>query len=92
MSKPLSAASVALSLSLLKDLPAADDGTAAGMYVRSPSGGFANNAHHAQEVMNGSNNDAFLAYRAFWWYLLGQGQLKTGTANSDSRARNSAGR
>src|SRR5439155_4491700 len=46
----------------------------------------ANNAHHAQEVMNGSQNDALLQYRAFWWFVLNQGQLATGTANSDSHS------
>lgn len=77
----------ALGLNLKKDLPDADDGTSAGMYVRTPTaGGHANNAHHAQEVMNGSQNDALLPYRAFWWYTLNQGQLKTGTANSDSHS------
>ncbi|MHB8872723.1 MAG: CehA/McbA family metallohydrolase [Myxococcaceae bacterium] len=76
----------ALALNTLQDLPADDDGTAAGMYVRAPKAGLPrNNSHDAQEVMNGSQGDALLAYRAFWWFTLGQkGQLKTGTANSDS--------
>ncbi|MFZ5469339.1 MAG: CehA/McbA family metallohydrolase [Myxococcota bacterium] len=74
----------ALGLNLLEDLPSGDDGTRGGMYVRSPKGGMKNNDHHAQEVMNGSQNDLFLPYRAFWWYTLNQGQLRTGTANSDS--------
>lgn len=76
----------ALSLSLLQDLPKSDDGTSAGIYVRSPKGGYRNNQHDAQEVMNGSNNDALMAYRAFWFYTLNQGELKTGTANSDSHS------
>ncbi len=75
----------ALGLNTKQNLPASDDGTAAGMYVRSP-GQAANNSHHAQEVMNGTRNDSLLAYRAFWFYLLSQGQLKAGTANSDSHA------
>ena len=76
----------ALSLSLLVDLPDADDGTAEGMYVRTPSGGHANDSHHAQEVMNGSINEQLLQYRAFWFYTLNQGRPKTGTANSDSHS------
>lgn len=74
----------ALGLNLLQDLPAADDGTVGGMYIRSPKGGHRNNDHHTQEVMNGTQNDIFLQYRAFWFYSLNQGQLRTGTANSDS--------
>jgi hypothetical protein len=76
----------ALALDTRKDLPARDDGTAAGMYVRTPNGGFANNGHHAQEVMNGTQNDKLLPYRAFWFYVLNQGQLAAGTANSDSHS------
>jgi hypothetical protein len=76
----------ALALNTLKNLPARDDGTNAGMYVRSPKGGFTNNGQHAQEVMNGTQNDMLLPYRAFWFYGLGQGQLVTGTANSDSHS------
>lgn len=76
----------ALSLDLRKDLPASDDNTAAGMYVRAKGTTHKNNDHHAQEVMNGSQNDAYVQYRAFWWYSLNQGQLKTGTANSDSHS------
>lgn len=74
----------ALSLNTLRNLPSSDDGTAGGMYVRAPKGGYRNNGHHAQEVMNGSQNEALLPYRAFWFFTLSQGQLKTGTANSDS--------
>jgi hypothetical protein len=73
----------ALGLSTLTDLPKQDDGTAAGIYVRA-KGKAANNAHHAQEVMNGTENDLLPAYRAYWFYTLSQGQLATGTANSDS--------
>ncbi|MBI3184857.1 MAG: CehA/McbA family metallohydrolase [Myxococcales bacterium] len=76
----------ALGLNTLEDLPQSDNGTAAGMYVRAPKGGSRNDAHHAQEVMNGSQNDALLPYRAFWFFTLNQGQLKTGTANSDSHS------
>ncbi|MGZ3460548.1 MAG: CehA/McbA family metallohydrolase, partial [Archangium sp.] len=74
----------ALALNTLKNLPAKDDGTSGGMYVRSPKGGYANNGQNAQEVMNGTQNDMLLPYRAFWFYTLNQGQLVAGTANSDS--------
>jgi len=76
----------ALSLDMRKDLPASDDNTSAGMYVRAKGSTHKNNDHHAQEVMNGSQNDALLQYRAFWFYSLNQGQLRTGTANSDSHS------
>lgn len=76
----------ALSLSTLADLPDHDDGTSAGMYVRAPKGGHRNNDHDAQEVMNGSGNEQLAQYRAFWFFTLNQGQLKTGTANSDSHS------
>ncbi len=79
----------ALSLDMTKNLPAQDDGSAMGMMVRVPKTGgatFANDAHHAQEVMNGSSNAQYLQYRAFWFYMLNQGKLRTGTANSDSHS------
>ncbi len=77
----------AIFLDLREDLPAADDGSRQAVFVRQPAGAsFANDAHHAQEVMNGSDNGLFLQYRAFWHYTLGQGRLKTGTANSDSHS------
>jgi hypothetical protein len=77
----------ALSMDLRRDLPTADDGSSLGIYVRTPSGAsFANDGHHAQEVMNGSDNSLFLQYRAFWWYVLNQGRRKVGTANSDSHS------
>jgi hypothetical protein len=52
--------------------------------VRAPKGGARNNAHHAQEVMNGTQNDGLPQHRAIWFWTLNVGQLKTGTANSDS--------
>lgn len=83
----------AVFMDLTKELPASDDGTdGRGVYVRKPkkangeTARFANDAHHAQEVMNGSQNDALLQYRHFWFYLLNQGRPRTGTANSDSHS------
>lgn len=43
-----------------------------------------NAAYDTQEVMNGTDNDHFLTYRAFWFYLLNRGIVRAGTANSDS--------
>lgn len=43
-----------------------------------------NAGYDTQEVMNGTDNDHFLTYRAFWFYLLNQGIVRAGTANSDS--------
>lgn len=47
---------------------------------------FANDAYHTQEVMNGTNNGQFEQYRAVWHYLLNEGIVKAGTANSDSHS------
>lgn len=76
----------AIGMNILRDLPAEDDGTANGMYVRQPGRGHRNNDHVTQEVMNGGRNDQLLAYRQLWFWGLNQGQLKTGTANSDSHS------
>jgi len=75
----------AIALDLRKNLPSTDDGTNQGVYVRA-KGQLHNNDHHAQEVMNGTQNETYLEFRAFWFYTLNQGQLKTGTANSDSHS------
>ncbi len=77
----------AILMDLRKDLPSGDDGTRMGVFVRTPAGAsFANDGHHAQEVMNGSENGLFLQYRKFWHYTLSQGRRSTGTANSDSHS------
>ena len=77
----------AIFLDTTKDLPASDDGTNMGVYVRTPQDAlYANDGHHAQEVINGSDSTLYLQYRAFWFYVLNQGRLKAGTANSDSHS------
>ncbi|HVE87831.1 MAG TPA: CehA/McbA family metallohydrolase [Myxococcales bacterium] len=77
----------AIKLDARQNLPAEDDGTNNGVYVRRPQGSaFRNDDHISQEVMNGSENAQLLEYRAFWWYTLNQGQMKVGTANSDSHS------
>lgn len=61
------------------------DGSAASLFLRTPPGAsFSNADYHAQEVMNGTNNRGFLLHRALWFYLLNEGIVRTGTANSDS--------
>lgn len=86
----------ALGLNLLRALPDADDGSSAAIFGRVPQCGpgeyiapcetvrTRNDAFHLQEVMNGTENGSFLGHRAFWFYLLNQGILRGGTANSDS--------
>lgn len=55
------------------------------LYSATPEGArFANDAYHAQEVMNGTANQQFEQYRAIWHYMLNEGSVKAGTANSDS--------
>ncbi|MEW5739170.1 MAG: CehA/McbA family metallohydrolase [Myxococcota bacterium] len=79
----------AIFLDTTKDLPATDDGsgTGANVYIRTPANAsYANDGHHAQEVINGSDSSLHLQYRAFWFYVLNQGRLKAGTANSDSHS------
>jgi hypothetical protein len=68
-------------------LPGADDGSLAWLFdFTPPESDFGNADYHAQEVMNGSNNGNWQQYRAFWFWLLNQGMLKAGTANSDSHS------
>jgi hypothetical protein len=75
----------ALELNITQPLPARDDGTTRGMFMRTPPGAtIPNDAYHAQEVMNGSQNRFHLPYRALWFWMLDQGRPRAGTANSDS--------
>ncbi len=68
-------------------LPTRDDGSGPALFLRTPPGARHSNAdYHAQEVMNGSNNAAFLQYRRIWHYLLDEGVVRAGTANSDSHS------
>lgn len=63
----------------------AEPGTKAGVFHRVPTDSkFRNSDFHAQEVMNGTENDRYLQYRSLWFALLNQGVLRAGTANSDS--------
>jgi hypothetical protein len=68
-----------------RNLPTQDDGSADGIWVRTPAGAnYPNNDFDAEEVMNGTDNAQYQQYRALWFYLNNQGELHTGTANADS--------
>lgn len=47
---------------------------------------YSNDEYDVQEVMNGTKNEALIQYRSFWHYLLNQGIVRGGTANSDSHS------
>jgi len=80
----------AIELDLTRDLPVTDDGTPMSLFHHRPlkqdgtPSEFANDDYDVQEVMNGTDNLSFLQYRAVWFYLLNQGVVRGGTANSDS--------
>lgn len=61
------------------------DGTPNAVFTRTPEGAaFSNHDYNVQEVMNGSANAIFQQYRAVWHWVLNEGLLRGGTANSDS--------
>src|SRR5207302_9614338 len=78
----------AIKMDLRQNLPASDTGKdGLGVWMRTPKNAVhSNHDYDSQEVMNGSLNDTLLQYRAFWFYLLNQGQLRAGTASSDSHS------
>jgi hypothetical protein len=77
----------AIGLDTTLPLPRTDDGSGPALFLRTPPGARHSNAdYHAQEVMNGTNNAAFLQYRRIWHYLLNEGVPRAGTANSDSHS------
>jgi hypothetical protein len=68
-------------------LPSGFDDTEVSLFGRTPPGAqFANSDFDTQEVMNGTNNGLYLQYRAFWFWLLDQGIIRAGMANSDSHS------
>jgi hypothetical protein len=74
-----------VSLDLTKPIPKSYDGSGPSLFLRRPPGTpFANGDYDTEEVMNGTDNDHFLPFRAMWFYLLDQGIVHAGTANSDS--------
>ena len=72
---------------LTEPLPSQFDGTELSLFGRTPPGAeFANSDYDTQEVMNGTNNGNYLMYRAFWHWLLDQGIVRAGMANSDTHS------
>jgi hypothetical protein len=58
-----------------------------GLYFHKAEGArYSNDAYDVQEVMNGTTNENLIQYRSFWHYLLDQGIVRGGTANSDSHS------
>ena len=77
----------ALGVDLEEPLPEERDDDGPSLFLSTPpESRYTNADHHVQEVMNGTSNEAFPAYRAFWFYLLDQGVFRGGTANSDSHS------
>ncbi len=77
----------ALAMDLTQPLPTTYDGSGASLFrSTAPGASTPNDAYHVQEVMNGSANKVWLAYRAVWFYLLEQGVVRGGTANSDTHS------
>lgn len=84
----------AVGLDATQPLPREFDGTGQGMFHRRPEGSrFRNSDYHVQEVMSGTDHERYIAYRAFWFYLLNQGVIRGGTSNSDAHglSRNMVG-
>lgn len=76
-----SAAGVKVNQPLVKEF----DGSGQSLILHQPKGAsYSNDDYHVQEVMNGTNNGVYLGYRTYWHYLLNEGVVKGGTANSDS--------
>ncbi|MFZ5478598.1 MAG: CehA/McbA family metallohydrolase [Myxococcota bacterium] len=70
---------------LTKPLLEEYDGTGQSLFFHTPDGAdFSNADYDVQEVMNGTSNGNYLQYRAFWFWLLDQGVVRAGVANSDS--------
>jgi hypothetical protein len=57
---------------------------AGGVLLRRPGGNHSNLDFNVQEVMTGASRRDWLRYRALWFSLLSQGQVRAGSANSDS--------
>jgi hypothetical protein len=77
----------AIGLDTTLPLPTRDDGSGPALFLRTPPGARHSNADYdVQEVMNGTNNAVFQQYRRVWHYLLNEGVVRGGTANSDSHS------
>ncbi len=63
------------------------DGSGQSLFFHKPEGArYGNDAYDVQEVLNGTKNENVIQYRSFWFYLLNQGIVRGGTANSDSHS------
>ncbi len=70
-----------------KPLATEYDGSGQSLFFHTPEGADYSNADYdVQEVMNGTKNENLIQYRSFWYYLLNQGIVRGGTANSDSHS------
>ena len=82
----------AVGISILEPIPMIADGTRNAWLSpdRRPGGPDAhdNLDFQTEEVINGTNVVTYLQYRAIWFWLLDQGFLRTGVANSDSHTLN----
>ncbi len=77
----------AMAIDANQNLADAPEGSLPGLFDAVPEGAaFSNADYHAQEVMNGTDNEYLVRYRAYWHYLLDQGVVRAGTANSDSHS------
>lgn len=79
----------ATAMGIDQTLPLDREGSSAsqGLYFHKPDGArYSNDAYDVQEVMNGTLNENLIQYRSFWHYLLNQGIVRGGTANSDSHS------
>ncbi len=77
----------AIGVRLDRPLPDAPDGTGPGRFHARPGNGtYKNSDYDVQEVLNGNDVKNLLPDRAFWFYLLNQGIVKGGVANSDSHS------
>jgi hypothetical protein len=75
----------AISLDVTRPYVEEWDGTGHSLFGIQPEGAsFRNSDFHTVEVMNGTSNADFLGYRAIWFWMLNEGLLRAGTANSDS--------
>jgi hypothetical protein len=82
----------AVGISLLEEIPPFDDGSHNGYlspdHRPGGSGGHTNLDFDTEEVINGTNVVTYMQYRLIWFWLLNQGYVRTGVANSDSHTLN----
>lgn len=75
----------ALGVKTTRDTPRVRSDVGQSLVATTPPGASRSNLDYdVQEVMNGTNNADYLGHRAYWFYLLEQGIVRAGSANSDS--------